>query len=515
MPLVPLGCAWILGVLLGTLWPGATPGGASLEAGIAAGAALGGAGALALVWPHRGARWAALALLALWLGLARSLLALPAPVPDAHSLRALNVPAAEARSVIAPRRQVRGHVLADPDPARAGRASQVRVAVEAVQVDGAWRPATGGLLAVAGPFVAAVQGDLVECVGVVQDPPALSAFDYRAWLARHGIESYMDGATVRVLQAAADAPETTLARWRREAGLRTATMLPEPEAGLLRGLLLGQQKAIDPPLWQDFNTTGTSWLIVISGAQITMLLLLVFGGARRVWFPWPSVLLAGAVVVLYAVFVGLGVPVARAAVMGVFYLGAQGLGRPVTPINLLAVAALALTALDPNTIADAGFQLSFAAVAGILLFGPPLTARWRRAPVLGEAAAFGVAAQLTTWPVVVLQFGQVSLTGFPAGMLTGLLVGPLMIVGTVQQLAAWLWAPLGQALAWVCWLPLAALAYMIRTAAQTPGIVLLPDLDVTGALAWYALLALVYLRMDPERWAACRRLYHRLRRHGL
>ena len=164
----------------------------------------------------------------------------------------------------------------------------------------------------------------------------------------------MDAATVRVLQAA-DAPETTLASWRREAGLRTATMLPEPEAGLLRGLLLGQQKAIDPPLWQDFNTTGTSWLIVISGAQITMLLLLVFGGARRLWYPWPSVLLAGAVVVLYAVFVGLGVPVARAAVMGVLYLGAQGLGRPVTPINLLAVAALTLTALDPNTIADAGF----------------------------------------------------------------------------------------------------------------------------------------------------------------
>jgi competence protein ComEC len=322
----------------------------------------------------------------------------------------------------------------------------------------------------------------------------------------------MDGATVRVLAAAADAPETTLARWRREAGLRTAAMLPEPEAGLLRGLLLGQQKAIDPPLWQDFNSTQTSWLIVVSGAQITMLLLLVYTPARRVLYPWPSVLLAGAVVVLYSVFVGLGVPVARAAVMGVLYLGAQGLGRPVTPINLLAVAALALTALDPNVVADAGFQLSFAAVAGIVLFGPALMRRWRRVPVLGDAAAFGIAAQLTTWPIVVLQFGQVSLTGFPAGMLTGLLVGPLMVVGTVQQLAAWLWAPLGQVLAWVCWPALAALAYMIRMAAQAPGIVPLPDLDLTGALAWYALLALVYLRMDPERWAATREVYNTWRK---
>ncbi|HEX6608863.1 MAG TPA: ComEC/Rec2 family competence protein, partial [Chloroflexia bacterium] len=416
MPLVPLGCAWMLGVLLGTWWPGATPD----RAGIALAAALAGAGALALVWPHRGARWAVLVLLAGWLGLARSLIALPPAVPDPHSLRALNVPAAEARSVVAPRREVRGRVLADPDPARAGRAAQVRVAVEAVRVDGAWRPATGGLLAVAGPFVAAVQGDLVECAGVVQDPPPVAGFDYRAWLARHGIESYMDGATVRVLAAAADAPETTLARWRREAGLRTAAMLPEPEAGLLRGLLLGQQKAIDPPLWQDFNTTQTSWLIVVSGAQITMLLLLVFNPARRALYPWPSALLAGVVVVLYAVFVGLGVPVARAAVMGVLYLGALGLGRPITPINLLAVAALALTALDPLTFADAGFQLSFAAVAGIIIFEPALARRWRRVPVLGQVTAIAVAAQLTTWPVVAAQFAQVSSIGFPAGILAGL-----------------------------------------------------------------------------------------------
>jgi hypothetical protein len=71
---------------------------------------------------------------------------------------------------------------------------------------------------------------------------------------------------------------------------------------------------------------------------------------------------------------------------------------------------------------------------------------------------------------------------------------------------------LGQVLAWVCWPALAALAYMIGMAAQAPGIVPLPDLDLTGALAWYALLALVYLRMDPERWAATREVYNTWRK---
>ncbi|HUS15825.1 MAG TPA: ComEC/Rec2 family competence protein, partial [Chloroflexia bacterium] len=429
------------------------------------------------------------------LGLLRSVLAVAPVVPPVGSLRALNVPAAEARSHGLPQVHVRGSVLTDPEMTRQGRASQVRVAVSAVQEGEVWRPIQGGLLALASPWTGVAQGDLVECVGVVQAPPVLQDFNYRAWLARHGIESTMDPAEVHLVTPADVEPRTVLARWRRDAGIRTAQMLPEPEAGLLRGILLGQQKAIDPELWADFNATQTSWLIVVSGSQIMLLLLFSYWLLRRLLPPWPSVLLAGLIVLGYSVFVGLGLPVIRAALTGGLVLLAQGWGRPVTAINLLAIAAIGLTAWDPATIADAGFQLSFVAVAGILLFGAWLAQGARRVPVLGEAVAVGLAAQLTTWPIVVAQFGTLSLTGFPIGVIVGLLISPIMLLGTIQQFAAWLWAPLGQILAWVCWLPLTVLGRAVHWAAMAPlGEVALPDYGWAPVVLWYAILGLWYWR---------------------
>ncbi|MGI8588158.1 MAG: ComEC/Rec2 family competence protein [Chloroflexia bacterium] len=500
MPLVPLACAWLAGVLLGVFWPGARPDASWPVLGLA----LLSAGALALLWADRRARWAGLLAVALWLGLARSLLALPPPTPAPDSLRALNVSATEARHAAGPRVQVRGRVLADPDPAHNGKASQVRVAAEAVFQDGAWRPATGGLLAVAGPFPGVVQGDLVECAGVLQDPPPVPGFDYATWLSRHGIESYMDHAQVRLL-ASADAPTSLLAGWRRDAGTRAAGMLPEPEAGLLRGILLGQRKAPDPALRQDFSSTGTSWILVVSGVHLSIFLFFGYLVLRRWLAPWPSAVIAGALVAGYAAFVGLGLPVARATLMGLLYLIAQGLGRPPTPINLLAVAALVLTCLDPLSVADAGFQLSFAAVAGILLFAPPLAAHWHRLPLLGEACAIAVAVQITIWPLEAAQFGSLYPLEVPAGVAGGLLLQPILLLGSAQTLAAWLLPPLGQVLAWLCWLPLAALAGMVHLVASLPFASLpLPGFGAPGILAWYALLALAYLLADPKRRAQAR-----------
>lgn len=509
MPLVPPAVGWLVGVLLGLFWPGAQ----AADARWALGAAALTGGALALCWTERRARWVALVLLALWLGLARTLPALPPPTPLPGSLRAFNVPAAQARSVVAARQTVRGHVAADPDPTHSGQAAQVRVLVDQIQDGVTWRPVHGGLLVIADRFVPVVQGDWLEVRGVVQEPPQVpaSAFDYPRWLRWHGIESYMERGVVRVLQPA-DAATTLPASWRRAAGARTAAQLPEPAAGLLRGLLLGQQKAIDPALWADFNTTQTSWLIVVSGSQITLLLVFVYWVSRRLLAPWPAVILAGLVVVFYSLFVGLSLSVARAALMGLLYLIAQGLGRPITPFNLLAVIAVVLTVLDPLAFGDVGFQFSFAAVAGILVFAPSWTRRLRRIPhLLGEAFGLSAAAQTTVLPVVIAQFAAASLTGTIVGPLVGLLIAPLMILGALYEVIAWLLPPIGQIVAWLCWLPLTLIAESVHWAAHwTPfgwplNTVDVPRFSTLAVLTWYLALTLLYILTDKDRRAAVRR----------
>ncbi len=294
-----------------------------------------------------------------------------------------------------------------------------------------------------------------------------------------------------------------LAAWRRDAGLRVAALLPEPEAGLLRGAVLGQQKASDTAMRADFAATGASWVLVVSGMHLSLLLACLYLPLRRLLPPWPSVVITIVLAAAYAAFVGLGVPVMRAALMAALVLLAQALGRPSTALNLLAVAALALTLGDPNVVADAGFQLSFGAVAGILWLAPPLVRRWRRVPVLGELAAVAVAVQVTTWPIVAWQFGQVIPVAVPAGIACGLLLPPILLLGAAQVLAAALWLPLGQVVAWVCWLPLALLAGMLHIAAGLPGAALaLPGPGGPMLLGWYALLAGIWVAVRRRRVAA-------------
>ncbi len=499
MPLVPPALGWLVGVLLGLFWPGAQAAGA----GWAAGAAGLTGGALVLCWADRRARWAGLLLLALWLGLARTLLALPPATPLPGSLRAFNVPADQARSVIAPRQTVRGQAQADPDPTRSGQAAQLRVTVVQIQDGATWRPVHGGLLVIADRFVPAAQGDLVEVRGVVQEPPQVAGFDYPRWLRWHSIESYMDHGTVRVLQASDDA--TTLpATWRRAAGARTAAQLPEPAAGLLRGLLLGQQKAMNSALLVDFDKTQTSWLIVVSGSQITLLLVAIYWVSRRGLAPWSAVIVAGLVVLVYSLFVGFTLSVVRAALMGLSYLLAQGVGRPITPINLLGGGALVMTVFDPLSLGDLGFQLSFTAVAGILIFAPPLLAGWQRLPMLGPIFAVSVAAELGVTPVVLYHFGVWSPSGFVAGTLLSLSIAPLMILGTVYEVLAWIATALGQFIAWLCWLPLTLFAMAVHWAAYFPPVDV-PNFGLFQVVVWYAILAFGYVMSSVDRRAAVRR----------
>src|SRR5262249_35446166 len=151
-------------------------------------------------------------------------------------------------------------------------ALEIRVDVTDLWVAGAWRPAPGGLLARAGRFTPVHQGDRISASGVLQEPPILrdlplftpctpalpasqdlQDFDYRAFLLRQDLGSYMRQARVQVLAADANpGPLSALDGARRAAGARLVRALPEPQAGLLSGIVLGDGHALDPALRDEF-----------------------------------------------------------------------------------------------------------------------------------------------------------------------------------------------------------------------------------------------------------------------
>ena len=156
-----------------------------------------------------------------------------------------------------------------------------------------------------------------------------------------------------------------------------------------------------------------------------------------------------ALVALYVPLAGAGPSLQRAGVMGAAGIAAMTLSRPASRSYALLLAAAATLALNPRVSVDPGWQLSFAAVTGILVLGRPLAATLtragedllrdssRRAPraavrALAEAMAITVAATLATAPLVSFHFGAVPVAGLIANLLALPAVAPAMWLGMVK-----------------------------------------------------------------------------------
>ena len=496
MILLWLSVAWLLGVGAGALAPGSAAGLAVPVYGLA----LAAGGALVLGWRNPAMRLGAAGVIVALLGLSRTLVALPPTVAPPGSLRSHNLPATAGRG--APTVTVRGLVREEPVLNNAHTFLLVRVDAADLRSTSAGppTPAPGGLLALVSRFAAVHRGDRVAVSGVLQDAPTFPDFDYRAYLLRQDLGSYMRQAQITVLESEADRSfGSALERGRREAGALLARLLPEPQAGLLRGILLNQRHALGSTLVAAFAISGTTHIIAISGANLTILVLIVFWLIHHRLSARTTTVLGLATIGFYTLFVGADPPVLRAAIMsGLFLLGRE-LGRPSYGWASLGAAALGMTLLNPLWILDISFQLSFAAMVGLIGLTPLLITRLHRVPpVIREMLAATLAAELTTYPLIAYHFHYVSLIGPLASLLTELLLQPIMITGALTVLGGALWLPLGQVLAALCWVPLTVLITIVQLAASVPGASLpVPDLGIGGVLVWYALLGLVWAALTP------------------
>ena len=213
--------------------------------------------------------------------------------------------------------------------------------------------------------------------------------------------------------------------------------MPQREAELARGFVLGEDEGIDATTKEDFTRAGLSHLLAVSGENVTLLALLAMPCLGALGVPLRERLLwVLALIAVYVPVAGASPSVQRAGVMGgVGVLATLG-GRRSSRLYALALAALLTLAIDPGVGADVGWQLSFAAVLGILLLAAPmrraLEARigkgpWRRA--VAEGAAVTVAATLATAPLIAYHFETLSTTTLAANVLAMPAVAPAMWLG--------------------------------------------------------------------------------------
>jgi competence protein ComEC len=219
--------------------------------------------------------------------------------------------------------------------------------------------------------------------------------------------------------------------------------MPSREADLARGFVLGEDEEIDPRTIEDFRRSGLSHLLAVSGQNVALLALLAmpvlgaFGIPLRARLVWVLALIA-----VYVPLTGAGPSIQRAGVMGALTVLAALAGRRASRLYGLAIAAIVTITIEPRIASDVGWQLSFAAVVGILLLGPPLrraiAARiGSRGParMVAEGATLTIAATLATAPLITFQFGALSTTTLVANLLALPAVAPSMWLGMLAAAA--------------------------------------------------------------------------------
>ena len=444
-----------------------------------------------------GRRWArriSLALVGLLFGAVRLTLARPNVTPN-HLGYYNGVGPAE----------VIGVVIAEPDP-RSGD-TRLRVKVSRLLLPSAQEvEVKGKMLVYAAAYADVSYGDRVRAVGALTTPPVFEDFSYRDYLARQGIYTMMPNAEVEVLASHQANPvfEELLVLKARVHHV-ILRMIPEPEASLLSGILLGIERDISDSLLRAFEVTGTSHIVAISGFNLTVVAAIFARIARRALKSGKDTLVALTGLWLYVVFVGASAAVLRAGVMASIAVLAQRERRPIHGPTSIAAATLALTLGNPFVLWDVGFQLSLAATIGLIVHAP-LLGNWiergltrlidrdRAASItmaLSDPLLVTVAAQITTLGITASVFRSLSLVT----LLTNLLILPvqtlIMLFGGVAALLGVLWQPLGQIPAWIAWGFLRFTTLGVRWTAGFPRASVTLE-GVTPAMAWgyYGLLTI-------------------------
>ncbi len=335
-------------------------------------------------------------------------------------------------------------------------------------------------------------GDRVKLAGRLRTPFETDEFSYQTYLSHHGIyttlscwmqdtssycptckESQPDECAWLIKHAQATSVKGAIYSLRRKALRTIEAMFPEPESGLLAGILLGIETNIPDDVMKAFRQTGTTHIIAISGYNFTIISAIFIAVFGRLLGRWRSLPAAWLGIAFYAVLAGASAGVVRAAIMGSFSIFALRIGRRSSGLNTLAFVAVVMALFDPHVLWDISFQLSFMATLGLILYADPLkkgfislaSSRFSQETVnnlagpVSEYLLFTLAAQLTTLPLIIYYFRQTSLVSLLANPLILPAQPPLMLLGGLATLLGMVSQMLGQVSAVFAW---PWLAYTIR-----------------------------------------------------
>ncbi len=356
------------------------------------------------------------------------------------------------------------------------RGDRIKLTVEASELNG--RVVEGRVLVTVNRYPEFAYGERIRLWGAVQEPIEFEDFSYKNYLRRYGINSVMYYPYVEVVEAPCiDDWKYWVFGLKKVFETRLNQLFTEPHASFAAGLLLGSRRGIPEDLMEDFNISGLTHIIAISGYNITLIIVFVSGLLKFLSKRWQTIM-ASLVIFVFVVLVGGTAAVVRSAIMGVLGLWAVWFGRKAEVTRLLALTAALMTMWNPFILVDdVGFQLSFAATCGLVYMTDSVERflkkirTWKFIPEIfsiREAFVTTLAAQTFAVPIIIGAFGRFSLVAPFANVVAVSFIPLAMLFSFGAVLISCFWFYGGLLVAYVGWFFLELIMQIAYFSARVP-----------------------------------------------
>jgi len=310
-------------------------------------------------------------------------------------------------------------------------------------------------------------GDKLKIKGKLKTPMEFEDFSYKNYLAKDDIYSVMYLPKVQLIKSNALC-EGKCAKYlvlRNILAIKNkfhsilSSIFPEPQGSIISAMILGKKQNIPQYVLENFNNTGTRHIIAISGLHVSIMVILLMylalaAGLSRSWAFYFTLF----TLLFYIILIGFPPSAVRAGIMGALVLIAMKCGRLNSAVNAVIFAGAGMLFLNPKLLSlDVGFQLSFAAILGIIFIFPILENYFQRIPNflhLRSVLFITLSVQATTLPIIIANFRHFPLAAPLANILIVPLVPLVMIGGLLAGIFGLACQTLGQIISWPTWLML-------------------------------------------------------------
>jgi len=348
-------------------------------------------------------------------------------------------------------------------------------------------------------------GDKLKIKGILQEPQIFEGFNYKDYLAKDKIFALTYQPKIELIEKnQASSLKRFLISVKNKLKTSLNTIMPMPQSGFLEALLFGDESNISNEWKNKLNFTGTRHIAAVSGMNITILCFLLSDFLLSLSF-WrnQSFYISVILISFYILMIGAPASAVRAGIMAIAFLTAQHFGRISTGSRIIVLSATIMLIFNPLLLVfDVGFQLSFLAIIGLIYLQPILLNLFKKIPDVFQLRynlSGTLAAQIFTLPILIYNFGQISIISLLANILILPLLPAITILGFIFSMIGMVWELLGQFLSWPAWFMLSYLIKIIDWFSKISWANLIfQNVSIFFLLFCYFVLALIIWRIQES-----------------